>query len=333
MTDTMQAIVHDRFGAPTEVLSLQTVDRPAVGSDEVLVRVHASSANPYDWHFIRAEPWFMRLAGVGFRTPKHRIPGGDLAGVVEAVGSDVAHLHVGDAVYAFHHGAFAEYISVPERKVSHKPDSLTFEEAASIPLAAVTALQGLRDHGHLASGQRVLIIGASGGVGTMAVQIAKALGAEVTGVCSTKNLDLVRSLGADHVIDYTDGDFTRGDGQYDLVFQLGGTYSARRLRRLMAHDGTLIQAMGDGGPILGPIPTILVGLALSPFISQKVRMFTAVETTEPLDEIREMIENGAIRPVIDSVYPLAETGAAIEAIEQGSPRGKVVIRARPDGQT
>lgn len=326
MTDTMQAIVHHEFGAPTDVLSLATMPRPTIGADEVLVRVHASSANPYDWHFIRAEPWFIRLTASGFRKPKLPIPGGDLAGVVESVGADVDEVEVGDEVYAFHHGAFAEYIAVPRHKVSLKPRNLSFEEAASIPLAAVTALQGLRDHGEIQEGDEVLIIGASGGVGSMAVQMAKAMGARVTGVCSTRNLELVRSLGADEVIDYTAGDFTRGGGSYDLVYQLGGTYRAGQLRRIMAPNGTLIQAMGDGGPILGPVPTILAGLALNPFISQKVKMFTAVETREVLDEIREMIESGAVRPVIDSVHALPETGTAIEVVESGSPQGKVVIR-------
>ncbi len=325
MTDTMQAIVHHRFGAPSEVLALETVPRPSVGDDDVLVRVRASSANPYDWHFIRAEPWFIRLGTSGFRTPKLPIPGGDLAGVVEEVGENVTDFTAGDEVYAFHHGAFAEFIAVPQHKVSLKPSNLSFEEAATIPLAAVTALQGLRDHGGISAGDNVLIIGASGGVGSMAVQMAKALDAQVTGVCSTKNLDFVRSLGADDVIDYTAGDFTKGEGEYDLVYQLGGTYSARQLRRIMARTGTLVQAMGDGGPILGPIPTILTGLAMNPFISQTVKMFTAVETREVLDEIREMIEAGRLRPRVDRTFPLAETGKAIEVVESGSPQGKVAI--------
>jgi len=328
MTTTMQAIVHHRFGAPSDVLAVETVPRPVVGPDDVLIEIHASSANPYDWHFIRAEPWFMRFMASGLRTPKLPIPGGDLAGVVTNVGANVTDFTAGDEVYAFHHGAFAEYIAVPQHKVSRKPHNLSFEEAATIPLAAVTALQGLRDQGGIEAGDKVLIIGASGGVGSMAVQMAKAIGAHVTGVCSTKNLEFVRSLGADEVIDYTAGDFTRSEANFDLVYQLGGTYSARRLRRIMAPKAILIQAMGDGGPILGPIPTILAGLALSPFISQNVKMFTAVETREVLDEIREMIESGQIRAVVDRTFPLSETGAAIEAIEQGSPQGKVAIRVR-----
>lgn len=332
-TDTMQAIVHHRFGAPNEVLAVETVTRPSVGVDDVLVRVHASSANPYDWHFIRAEPWFIRLSASGSRKPKHPIPGGDLAGVVEAVGRNVTDFEAGDEVYAFHHGAFAEYIVVPVRKVARKPRNLTFEEAATVPLAAVTALQGLRDHGGISAGDEVLIIGASGGVGTMAVQIAKALGAHVTGVCSTKNLEFVRSLGADEVIDYTAEDFTRRNVRYDLVFQLGGTYTARQLRRAMSKNGTLIQAMGDGGPILGPVLNIISSLVLNLFVSQSLKTFTAIESAEFLDEVREMIEAGHVRPVIDSIHPIAETGRAIEIVEHGSPQGKVAISIRPPTPT
>ncbi len=327
---TMRAMVHHRFGAPTDVLQIEHVSRPTPGANDVLVRNHASSANPYDWHFIRAEPYFIRLVESGLRKPKRPIPGGDVAGVVEAVGTDVSRCNVGDEVYAFQHGAFAEYVCIPKDRISRKPANLTFEEAASMPLVAVTALQGLRDKGNIKAGDSVLIVGASGGIGTVAVQMAKAWGATVTGVCSTRNLDLVRSLGADRVIDYTREDFTRGDARYDLVFQLAGTYSPRHIRRVMTRDGRLIQAMGDGGKVFGPMARILTALALSPFVSQTMQVFTAEETSEALDDVRALIEDGSVKPVIDSTYPLAEAGEAVELVESGSPGGKVVIAIRPE---
>ncbi len=327
---TMKAIVYHEFGAPSEVLRVEEVPRPVPGPSDVLVQIHASSANPYDWHFIRAQPYFIRLAGSGLRKPKKPIPGGDLAGVVEAVGANVTKFEPGDDVYAFHHGSFAEYNCVPQNRVAFKPKNLSFEEAASLPLVAVTALQGLRDHGGVESGDNVLIIGASGGIGTIAVQMAKAWGAEVTGVCSTKNLDLVRSLGADYVIDYLKEDITQGDRHYDLVFQLAGTYSPRHIRRVMAPDGTLIQAMGDGGKIGGPMVRVLTAMAMNPFVGQTMKMFTAEETAEALDDVRRLVESGAVKPVIDSVFALADAGAAVALVEDGSPQGKVVISITPD---
>ena len=321
----MKAIVQDAYGSPEEVLHLADIPKPTCGDDEVLVRVRASSANPWDWHFIRGEPVLMRPTGLGgVRKPKFAIPGGDLAGVVEGVGSRVTGFAVGDEVYGFGHGAFAEYLAVPADHLAAKPANLTFEQAAAVPLAAVTAIQGLRA-GALTSGQDVLIIGASGGVGSFAVQIAKDLGARVTGVCSTGNVDLVRSLGAEQVIDYTTADCTTGPARYDLVLQLGGTYSPRAIRRVLTPKGTLIQSFGDGNRWVGPVGKILQAVIVNPFVGQTLKTFVAEETTETLDELRELIEAGRLTPVIDAVYPLAEAAKAISLVESGSPPGKVVV--------
>jgi NADPH:quinone reductase-like Zn-dependent oxidoreductase len=321
----MKAMVQHEYGAPQDVLKLAEVDTPAVGKQDVLVAVRASSANPWDWHFIRGEPVLMRPAGLGgVRKPTFLIPGGDVAGTVERVGEDVTGFAPGDHVYGFGHGAFAEYLSVPQRNLAHKPVNLTFEQAAAVPLGAVTALQGLRAGG-LRAGQHALIIGASGGVGTFAVQIAKHLGAEVTGVCSTRNVDLVRHLGADHVIDYTTQDLFTGPTRYDLVFQLGGTYSPAAIRKILAPRGTLIQSFGDGNRWIGPLGNIITAAVLSPFVSQTLKSFTAKETTETLDEITKLIESEHLTPVIDRTYPLAEAAQAVLLVEQGRPAGKVTI--------
>jgi len=321
----MRAIVQDRYGPPREVLSLADVDIPEVGEDDVLVRVHASSANPWDWHFVRGEPVLMRPAGIGgVRTPRFRIPGGDVAGTVERVGPGVSGFVPGDQVYGFGHGAFAEFVAVPQGNLAAKPPSLTFEQAAAVPLGAVTALQGLRA-GRLEAGQSVLVVGASGGVGTFAVQIARHLGARVTGVCSTANVELVRTLGVDDVIDYTEGDFTRASKKYDLVFQLGGTYSPGAIRKVLTPHGTLIQSFGDGSRWLGPLGNIVKGVALNAFVGQTLKSFVADETTQALDEITGLIESGSLMPVVDRTFVLADGAAAIDLVEQGSPAGKVVV--------
>jgi NADPH:quinone reductase-like Zn-dependent oxidoreductase len=321
----MKAILQHQFGAPDAVLRLGDVEKPVVGDDDVLVRVRASSANPWDWHYIRGEPLFMRPAGLGVRTPKFQIPGGDVAGTVEDVGSTVQAFKPGDDVFGFGHGAFAEYLCVRQGRLAAKPTNLTFEQAAAVPLAAVTALQGLREAGGIQSGQQVLIVGASGGVGTFAVQIAKALGATVTGVCSTRNMDLVRGIGADHVIDYTSEDFTRNTARYDLVLTLGGTTSPSAIRRVLAPTGTLVQSSGDGGRWFGPIGNILKGKVLNAFVGQTLKFLDADVDTASLDFIRELIEAGKVTPVIDRSYPLGEAGVAVRLVEAGSPQGKVVV--------
>ncbi len=325
----MKAIVQHAYGAPEEVLELAEVPTPTVGDQDVLVRVRASSANPWDWHFIRGEPVLMRPAGIGgVRKPKFLIPGGDLAGTVERVGDGVRGFAPGDDVYGFGHGAFAEYIAVPHANIARKPSSLSFEQSAAVPLAAITAIQGLRAGG-LRTGQHVLIIGASGGVGTFAVQIAKHLGAHVTGVCSTGNVDLVLSLGAGEVIDYTQQDVTAGRGRYDMVFQLGGTYSPRAIRKVLTPHGTLIQSYGDGNRWIGPLGNMLQAVVLSPFVGQTLKAFTAKETTEALDEITDLIEAGALTPVIDRTFPVSEAAQAIHLVEHGRPAGKVTVTVDP----
>jgi NADPH:quinone reductase-like Zn-dependent oxidoreductase len=325
----MKAIVQHGYGAPQDVLRLTDAAMPIVGAQDVLVRVRASSANPWDWHFIRGEPVLLRPAGIGgVRKPKFSIPGGDLAGTVEQVGSGVTAFKVGDEVYGFGHGAFAEYIAVREGGLAAKPSNLTFEQAAAVPLAAVTALQCLRAGG-IQPGQHVVIVGASGGVGTFAVQIAKHVGAQVTGVCSTANVDLVRRLGAEHVIDYTGQDFTVGTVRYDLALQLGGTYSPAAIRKVLTPRGTLIQSFGDGSRSFGPIANMIKAVTLNPFVGQTLKSFTAKVTTQALNEVRDLIESGQLTPVIDRTYPLTDAAAAVRLVEEGSPAGKVIVTVDP----
>jgi NADPH:quinone reductase-like Zn-dependent oxidoreductase len=319
----MRAIEQRGYGDPREVLHMTEVDLPTFGADQVLVRVHASSANPYDWHLIYGEPTLMRPQLGGIRAPR-RIVGADFAGIVEGLGSDVRGLAPGDEVYGFADGAFAEYVAAPAGRLARKPANLTFAEAAAVPLAAITALQGLR-HGQLTTGQHVLVVGASGGVGTFAVQLAKHAGAQVTGVCSTSRLDLVRSLGADHVIDYTMQDPASGPARYDLILQLGGTYTPRALRRALTPRGTLVQSYGDGSRRLGPLRSMASGALLNLVTKQRITLFVANEDTATLDELRDLIEAGHIRPIIDSTYPLERAAEAVALVKDGRPAGKVVV--------
>lgn len=325
----MKAIVQHEYGPPQDVLRLADVEMPTVGDEEVLVRVRASSVNPWDWHFIRGEPILLRPAGLGgIRKPKFPVPGGDLAGTVEQVGSGVTAFASGDEVYGFGHGAFAEYIAVGQGSLARKPANLTFEQAAAVPLAAVTALQCLRAGG-IQPGQDVVIVGASGGVGTFAVQIAKHLGARVTGVCSTRNVDLVRRLGAEHVVDYTEQDFTVSAARYDLAVQLGGTYSPAAVRKALRPRGTLIQSFGDGGRLLGPVGNIIKAVALNAFVGQTLKSFTAEVTAQALEEVGDLLESGRIAPVVDRIYPLTDAAAAVRLVEEGSPPGKVIVVVDP----
>ena len=321
----MKAIVQYEYGAPQDVLHLAEVEMPVADAEEVLVSVRASSANPWDWHFIRGEPLLLRPAGLGgARKPKFPVPGGDLAGTVERAGSGVTAFKPGDEVYGFGHGAFAEYIAVNQGSLAPKPGTLTFEQAAAVPLAAVTALQGLRAGG-IQPGQHVLIIGASGGVGTFAVQIARHLGATVTGVCSTPHADLVRRLGAEQVIDYTKHDVTTGAASYDLALQLGGTYSPAAIRKVLTPHGTLIQSFGDGSRWFGPVGNIIKAVALNALAGQTLKSFTAKVTAKALQEVGDLIESGRIAPVIDRTYPLTDAAAAVALVEEGSPAGKVIV--------
>jgi NADPH:quinone reductase-like Zn-dependent oxidoreductase len=322
----MKAIAYEQFGS-ADVLELREVRKPDVERDEVLVRVHAASPNPYDWHLMRGLPYIARLAGAGLRRPKKPVLGSDMAGEVEAVGNEVARFRPGDKVYGFvRAGGFAEYVSAPEALLALKPANLTYEQAATVPLAGMTALQGLRDVGEIRSGQKVLIIGASGGVGTFAVQIAKWYGADATGVCSTRNLEMVRSIGADSVIDYTREDFTRSSQKYDLIFQLAGTASPSACRRALTPNGRLVLSSGDSpGRFIGPVDRIINALVLSLFVGQTLRPLDTKPRSQDLQFLTDLIEAGSVTPVIDRTYPLIEAADAIRYLETGRARGKVVI--------
>ncbi len=320
----MKAITYQRYGGP-EVLQLQEVDAPAVDESSVLVRVRAAAANPYDWHFMRGEPYFMRLM-FGLRAPKRHSLGVDFSGVVEAAGSAVTDFAPGDEVYGLADGAFAEVVACPAVHLACKPANLSHEQAAAVPLAGLTALQGLRDAGQLQAGQRVLIVGASGGVGTFAVQIAKALGAQVTGVCSTPNVAMVRALGADAVIDYTREDFTRGNTRYDVIFQLGGMQSPAACRRALTPKGILVLSSGDSnGRVIGPMNRIIQASVLSPFVGQTLAVLDVKRSRADLEYLAAMIDAGTVRPIVERTAPLAEVADAIRHVETGHARGKVVI--------
>ncbi len=320
----MKAIVYREYGSP-DVLELKEIDRPVVNDHDVLVRVHAAAANALDWHYMRGQPYFMRLMGSGLLKPKKNVAGVDLAGTVEAVGTNVTRLQPGDEVYGDGDGAFAEYVRASEGTLALKPANLTFEQAAAVPMAAVTALQGLRDRGEIQPGQKVLINGASGGVGTFAVQIAKSFGADVTGVCSTTNVELVRSIGADQVVDYTQEDFTRRGQRYDLIFDAVANRSLSDCRRALAPKGTLVLAGGSGGPWFGPMGLVINALVVSPFVGQSLRSFLAKPNTADLVVLKELIESGKVTPVIDRTYGLSEVPEAIRYVEEGHAKGKVVI--------
>ncbi|MHB8470307.1 MAG: NAD(P)-dependent alcohol dehydrogenase [Gaiellaceae bacterium] len=313
----MKAVVQDTFGPP-DVLRLEEVDPPAVDADGVLVRVRAASVNPADWHAMRGSPWFARPM-FGLRRPKQRTPGVDLAGVVEAVGENVTHLRPGDEIFGARSGSFAELVCGGKNFIP-KPTALSFEEAGSIAIAGCTALQALRDKGGLQAGQRVLINGAAGGVGTFAVQIAKAMGGHVTGVCSTRNVELVRSLGADDVVDYTTDDFAHRGVRHDLVIDLVGNRSTADLRRVLTPKGTAV-LIGGGGNLVDMVAPLVVAR----FVSQRLVTFTAKINAEDLAALGELAEAGKLTPVIDRTYPLEEAAEAIRYLETGHVRGKVVV--------
>jgi NADPH:quinone reductase-like Zn-dependent oxidoreductase len=319
----MKAIVYCDYGSP-DVLRLENIEKPAPADDQILVRVRAASVNPLDWHYIRGTPYVMRMEA-GLRKPKVIRLGVDFAGTVEAVGRSVKQFRPGDDVFGARTGAFAEYVSVREDRAVLKPANLTFEQAASVPVAAVTALQGLRDKGRVQPGQKVLINGASGGVGTFAVQIAKSFGAEVTGVCSTRNVAMVRSIGADHVIDYTKEDFTEGAQRYDLILDNVGNRSLLENRRVLKPKGKYIMVGGPSGRWIDPLPRALDAFLLSRFVSQDMTMFLAELNKEDLTILRDLMQAGKVTPVIDRRYPLSEVPEAIRYLEAGHARGKVVV--------
>jgi NADPH:quinone reductase-like Zn-dependent oxidoreductase len=316
----MRAVIHAAYGPP-EQLRLEDRPEPTPAPGEVVVHVRAASIFAGDTYAVRGRPFMVRFA-TGLRRPRHPIPGMDLAGVVQAVGAGVTTPRPGDAVFGWTAGSLAELAVVPAGQLVAKPAHLSFGEAASVPEAAVTALQGLRDHGHVGPGMRVLVIGASGGVGTFAVQIASALGAEVTGVCSTRNLELVRSIGATHALDYTREDPV-ATGPYDVILQAAGTASPRRLRRALSPGGTLVLSSGQGR--LNGVGRILLATLLDPFVKERLRVLLTSENRADLLAVAAMLEDGRIRPVIDRTYPLEETPDALRYQEAGHTRGKVVI--------
>jgi NADPH:quinone reductase-like Zn-dependent oxidoreductase len=321
----MKAIVQDEYGSP-DVLELRDIDLPECADDEVLLRVHAAGVGRDVWHVMAGLPYPIRLAGYGLRAPKNPVIGSDVAGVVETVGNNVSTFQPGDEVFGIGKGSYAEYARAPEDKLAPKPENLTFEQAAVIAIMGSTALQALRDHGKVEPGQEVLIIGASGGVGTYAVQIAKALGAQVTGVCSTAKVEMVRSIGADRVIDYRREDFAEGDKRYDVILDIGGNSSLARLRRALTPKGTLVIVGGEGGGRwLGGLQRQLWATMLSPFVGQKLGTFVSTPNHEDLLVLKELIESGKVTPVIDRTYPLAEVPEAMRYLEGGHARGKLVI--------
>jgi NADPH:quinone reductase-like Zn-dependent oxidoreductase len=332
----MKAVVYTDYGPP-DVLEVRDIKKPIPNDDQVLVRTRAAALNPLDWHFMEGTPYLGRLMGMGLRKPKSPRLGVDLAGGVEAVGKNVTQFKPGDEVFGTGHGAaFAEYVCANKTKLVLKPASLTFEQAAAVPVAGLTALQGLRDKGHVHAGQKVLINGASGGVGTFAVQIAKVFGADVTGVCSTRNVDLVRSLGADRVIDYTKEDFTNSNERYDVILDNVGTQPISGFRRVLAPKGIYV-LIGGGGTatqgLIGPLARPIKLLFMSPFINQKMGMMFAEIRQDDLAKMGEWIESGKVKPVIDRSYPLDQIADAMRYLEQGHARGKVILAIEQENKT
>ena len=328
----MKAAVYTRYGSP-DVVQIKDVEKPVPKDNEVLIEVRAASVNPLDWHFMRGTPYFVRILA-GLRKPKITRLGVDVAGQVEAVGRNVTQFKPGDAVFGSCRGAFAEYVCTSESTLVMKPDNVTFEQAASAPVAAFTVLQGLRDKGQIQPGQKVLINGAAGGVGTFAVQIAKSFGADVTGVCSTRNVDMVRSIGADRVIDYTREDFTKSGQRYDLIFDCVGNHSLLACRRVLNPKGIYIAVGGPSGRwMIGPLARGITAPVLSRFVSQKLAMVLAKPSKEDLTITHELMETGKVTSVIDKRYRLSEVPEAIRYLEEGHARGKVVITLECNNKT
>jgi NADPH:quinone reductase-like Zn-dependent oxidoreductase len=321
----MKAMTRDLYGS-ADVLALNDVEMPVVGDDEVLIRVHAAGVGPDVWHLLTGRPYLVRLMGVGLRRPKNRIVGMDVAGTVEATGKDATRFHQGDEVFGVCAGAFAEYACAGAEKLAPKPANLTFEQAAAVPVSGCAALHALRDEGRIQAGQSVLIIGASGGVGTFAVQLAKAFGAQVTGVCSTTKVDLVRSLGADRVIDYRREDFAAGMHRYDLIVDTAGRRPLSHLRRALAPRGTLVIVGGEGGGRwAGGFDRQIRAVLLSPFVRQRPRSLISTERSEDLMALKELIEAGRVTPVVDRTFPLGDAAKALSDADEGHGRGKAVI--------
>src|SRR5512133_2192824 len=321
----MKAISYREYGGP-EVLQLEEVEKPVPNDDQVLVRVRAAALNPYDMHFLHGTPYFMRLMGAGLRKPKFAGIGVDFSGVVESVGKNVTGFKPGDAVFGGHQGALAEYIVISGQRLVKKPDNISFEQAGAVNIAAKTALQALRDAGKLQPAQKVLINGASGGVGIFAVQIAKHLGAEVTGVSSGRNTELVRSLGADHIIDYTQQDYTQGGTQYDLIIDNAGNHSLSANRHVLKPNGRYVMVSGPKGKWIKPMDRILAAMIYSRFVPQEMGMMMARASKDDLALLGELMQQAKVTPVIDKTYKLSEAAEAMRDLETGRARGKIVIR-------
>jgi NADPH:quinone reductase-like Zn-dependent oxidoreductase len=319
----MKAITRSVYG-PAESLSFVELPTPEIGETDVLVKVHASSVNPYDWHLLRGEPYLLRVSA-GYRHPKNQDMGIDVAGTVMAVGANVTRFATGDNVFGLARGAFAEYAAADEKRLAAKPEGMTFEAAASLPCAGNTALIAVRDKGHVGPGMSVLVNGASGGVGSYAVQIAKSLGADVTGVCSARNVERVKSIGAADVIDYTRDDFARQARRFDVVVDTIGNRSLRDLRRALKPRGTLVVAGGGRGKWFRPMALLVKVMVVSPFVRQQLRSVMAGVTTENLESLSTLVMSGAVVPLIDRTYSLSETPAAVSYVEEGHARGKVII--------
>jgi len=325
----MKAIVYTRYGSPN-VLQLKDVEKPMPKDDEILIKIHAASVNAYDWHFLTADIFLIRLMGGGLLKPKYTRLGADIAGRVEAVGRNVKQFQSGVEIFGMIRGGFTEYACAPENAVALKPSNLSFEEAAAVPMAGVTALQGLRDEGQIQAGQKVLIYGASGGVGTFAVQIAKAFGAEVTAVCSTRNLEQSRSIGADYVIDYTREDFTQNGQQFDLILAVNGYRSLSAYKRALTPKGIYVMA---GGTMAQIFQAMLFGPLMSINGEKKMGGVSAKSSQKDLVFLKELLEAGKVVPVIDRRYPLSETAEALRYLGEGHARGKVVITVEHSSKT
>jgi len=321
---TMRAIVQDKYGETTDVLHLEEISRPVIGDDDVLVRVHAASVHIGDWHVMTGLPYLLRIVGFGFRAPKVRVRGMDLAGTVEAVGKNATQVQAGDEVFGTCDGALAEYASTPQENLAPKPANLTFEQAAAVPTSGFAALQALRDAGGIRAGKQVLLVGASGGVGQFAVQIAKSFGAEVTGVCSTAKVDMVRSLGADHVLDYTQEDLTQIERRYDLILEMGGNHSLAELRRVLRPGGILVPVGSEGGSRWVGGRSWIRAMLLSRFV-HSLRPLSTKPNQADLKVLGELVKAGKIIPIIDKTYPLSDVGEAMTYLKEGRARGKIII--------
>jgi NADPH:quinone reductase-like Zn-dependent oxidoreductase len=325
----MKAIVYTKYGSP-DVLHLEEVEKPAPKDDEVLIKIHAASVNAYDWHFLTADIFLIRLMGGGLLKPQNTRLGSDVAGRIETAGRNIQQFQPGDEVFGMVRGGFAEYACAPESALTLKPVHASFDEAAAIPMAAITALQGLRDEGQIQAGQKVLINGASGGVGTFAVQVAKSFGAEVTAVCSTRNLDQARSIGADHVIDYTQEDFTKNGQKYDLIFAANGYHSLSAYKRALTPKGIYVMA---GGSMAQMFQSTLMGSRMSETGGRKMATLSAKRNQKDLAFLKELVETGKVVPVIDRRYSLSESAEALRYLGAGHARGKVVITVQENDST